>query len=542
MVKYLGKISSVKTNRVKEMMTISRSIAVSKNELSILKALQKLGGKATPEDIARQAKLERNQVISSRSWLVTKNLISVEEERKTEYTLTKDGMVFADKSLPERQLIESLSKVKVESLKNLKSKVKPEQFFNIGIKWAKTNKWIEFTKLKDEKAIKLNAKGLSALKTPSLSDQILKSIAKAPNSMMTLEDLKQAHANLSDELLAQLLKRKLIESKERIKITFVLNSKIKLEDLITDQITRLSRDDISSGAWKTRAIKPYDVAIRAPILYPGRKHPYLEILDEVREILIGMGFQEEKGPLVECEFWDFDALFQAQDHPAREIHDTYKLKFPQDANLKIDQYKKNVMKTHLNGWKTGSQGWGVFDETFATSRRLILRSQTTAVSVRTINKYRDPPIRMFCIDKVFRPDVLDAKHALEFHQVEGIVLDEGLTLRNLFGVLSQFARELGFKEVKFKPGYFPFTEPSVEAFVKHEKLGWIEILGSGLFRPEVLIPFGIDYPRVQCLAWGIGIGRLAMIRLGLDDIRELHSQNLEYLRTAGMVRKTRAKS
>jgi phenylalanyl-tRNA synthetase alpha chain len=110
-----------------------------------------------------------------------------------------------------------------------------------------------------------------------------------------------------------------------------------------------------------------------------------------------------------------------------------------------------------------------------------------------------------------------------------------MNVRNLMGFLAEFSKNLGFKEVKFKPAYFPFTEPSVEAYVKHEKLGWIEIAGSGLFRPEMLIPLGYDYPRVQALAWGIGIGRLAMIKLGLEDIRELHSQNLEYLRNAPLV-------
>ncbi|MHC1590817.1 MAG: phenylalanine--tRNA ligase subunit alpha [Candidatus Helarchaeales archaeon] len=518
-------------------MKISPEIAVSKNELKILDALRELGGTASIESIAQKTGLDKGQVISSKSWLITKKLIKVTEKRRSEYELTDEGRIFARNRLPERQLLELLKDSEGIPLIELKDKITPKEFLNVGIKWAKTNGWIVFDKKEKKKLVRLSPEGQKALKTGFLLDQVLKFIQDAPESKVDLNELKKSIPGVSDEVMEQLKKRRLVECKDHVEILFHLNPNVKFDELITDQITRLTRDDISSGSWKSRSIKPYDVQISAPIIFPGRKHPYLEILAEVREILIGMGFQEEKGPLVECEFWNFDALFQAQDHPAREIHDTFTLKYPTEANLKIDQYKKNVMKTHLNGWKTGSKGWGVFDETFATSRKLILRSQTTAVSVRTINKYRKPPIRMFCIDKVFRPDVLDAKHALEFHQVEGIVLDEGLTLRNLFGVLSQFARELGFDKVKFKPGYFPFTEPSVEAFVKHEKLGWIEILGSGLFRPEVLIPFGIDYPRVQCLAWGIGIGRLAMIRLGLDDIRELHSQNLDYLRRAGIVYK-----
>jgi len=128
---------------------------------------------------------------------------------------------------------------------------------------------------------------------------------------------------------------------------------------------------------------------------------------------------------------------------------------------------------------------------------------------------------------VFRPDVLDAKHSMEFTQLEGIIGDRNITLRNLLGLLKKFAKALNLGEVKFRPGYFPFTEPSVESFVKHPKLGWVEFVGSGMFRPEVLMPLGIDFP---VIAWGIGFDRLAMIRLGIDDIRELYTKKLDLLR------------
>ncbi|MHA1785480.1 MAG: phenylalanine--tRNA ligase subunit alpha [Candidatus Helarchaeota archaeon] len=511
----------------------AKKIAITENENIILKSLKKLGGKATPKAIANNCGLTESQVVSSKSWLLTKKLIDVEEESALSYSLTKEGETYAVNGMPEFLLLKELEKSKVKILKNIQEKLN-SQVFRIGLKWAKENNWVTIKKTDSGNEIFLTEDGQKALDNKVYDkEEILKVIKK--NGTIMEEKLKFLFPKLKDlnKIIKHLLKRKLIKSKTTEDYYFILKKDVDLDNLITNQISIVTKEVISSGIWKTSPIKPYNLKIEPPIVYPGKGHPYLDLLDEVREILISMGFREEKGPFVECEFFNFDSLFQAQDHPAREIHDSYKLKNPKIANLDEDEHVQNVIQTHLNGWTTGSRGWGNFD--FEKSKALILRSQTTAVSVRTIKKYQKPPIRMFCIDKVFRPDVLDAKHATEFHQVEGIVLDEGLTLKNLLGILSQFAREFGFEKVKFKPGYFPFTEPSVEAFVKHDKLGWIEILGSGLFRPEVLLPLGIDYPRVQCLAWGIGIGRLAMIRLGIDDIRELHSQNLEYLRKARII-------
>ncbi len=513
-------------------MVPAKKIAVTDNELAILKSLKKLGGKATPKAIAKDSNLTEDQVISHKSWLWTKKLIEVEETKKSSFNLTEEGEKYSEEGLPEFTLLKFLNKSKSALIKDLQQKVNPA-VMKIGLKWGKDNGW--FFMKKSEKGSELTLSDDANTLLTSLRyerEEVLKAINE--NKAINEEKLNFLFPTMKDldKIVQHLIKRKLITIKSSEDYQYIL----KIDDftnLITDQITIITKDIITSGSWKKSPIKPYDLKIEPPIVYPGKKHPYLDLLDEVREILIGMGFVEEKGPFVECEFYNFDSLFQAQDHPAREIHDSYKVKNPSLAILEETEHVMNVVETHKNGWTTGSRGWGSFN--LENSKRLVLRSQTTAVSMRTLNKYRKPPVRMFCIDKVFRPDVLDAKHSTEFHQVEGIVLDEGLTLKNLLGILTQFAKEFGFDKVKFKPGYFPFTEPSVEAFVKHEKLGWIEILGSGLFRPEVLLPFGIDYPRVQCLAWGIGIGRLAMIRLSSDDIRDLHSQDLEYLRGAKII-------
>ncbi|NVM01111.1 MAG: phenylalanine--tRNA ligase subunit alpha [Candidatus Helarchaeota archaeon] len=505
-------------------------LAVSEAELKILKSLKKLGGKASPEQIADHANLPLIKVKSSKSFLWDKGLIDFKDSELKNYFATKEGINYGKTDLPEIQLVNFLKNNPKSNIQSMNKKIN-RQILNIGIKWAKKKNWISTIKEENETKFNLTKSG-EKIKLP-IESKILKTFSSADISH-TEQSLFDEFPSLNTDIspLTELIKRNLVESKTKIQSVFLLKD-FDFNKLTTKQITKLTRDEILSDNWKNIKIKSYNVSSSPPVIYPGKKQPYLELLDEVREILVGMGFQEEIGPIVEAEFFNFDALFQAQDHPAREIHDSYILKFPQVANLKRNSYITNVEQTHVDGWKTGSIGWGSFD--FELSMRLILRTQTTAVSIRKLIEVKKPPIRMFCLDKVFRPDVLDAKHAVEFHQLEGIVLGENLNLRHLLGVLSQFGKELGFEDIKFKPGYFPFTCPSVEAFVKHPKLGWIEILGSGLFRPEVLIPLGIDYPKVQCIAFGIGIGRLAMIRLGLDDIRELHSQKLNYLRNTSIV-------
>lgn len=222
-----------------------------------------------------------------------------------------------------------------------------------------------------------------------------------------------------------------------------------------------------------------------------------------------------------------------QDHPARGVHDIFYLSNPAKGKLPDENLVAKVKTTHEGGWITESTGWGgTWDSKEAS--KLILRSQTTAVSARTLAENREKPAKYFTIDKNFRPDVIDAKHLMEFYQCEGIVISEGLTFRHLLGFMKEIAEAIGIKEVKFLPAYFPFTEPSVQGFIKHPKLGWMEAMPGGLLRPEVLRPLGIE--KSQVLAWGLGIDRLAMTKLGIDDIRTLFTDDLEWLRNVPLVK------
>ena len=256
----------------------------------------------------------------------------------------------------------------------------------------------------------------------------------------------------------------------------------------------------------------------------------MRFLDEVREELVALGFEEMTGPLVELSFWNSDALYMPQDHPARGIHDIYFVKSPKEGKIVDKDLLKAVKATHENGGKTGSSGWRYeFDEKQAA--RLLLRSQTTSVSSRTLASKPKIPGAYFTVGRNFRPEKLDATHLIEFNQCEGIVIGENLNFRHLLGLLADFFRKFtGSDKFHFRPAYFPFTEPSVEGFFWHPHLNkWVELGGAGILRPEVTEPLGIKVP---VLAWGIGIDRVFIMKESIKDIRELFSQDIKYLREA----------
>ncbi|MEM0016943.1 MAG: phenylalanine--tRNA ligase subunit alpha [Candidatus Korarchaeum sp.] len=494
-------------------------VALSRGEMELLKELSSAGGRARVEELS----MDRSRVMALAELLKEKGIVELIERRRRVLKLTERGLKHLKEGLPEEKMIRALKerggRAKVGELLGPIG----EAELNVAIGESRRKGLIEVRSLGGDVLITLLAE-----KVPER--ELLNEIVQRK-----VEELE-----VDQEILKNLRRRGLVEVEELTEIELSLtplgSDAAHGRVQVIEEVGKLARDMIVTGEWRKKKLKAYDVRAKPPLTYPGKPHPYVQFLDEVREILVGMGFVEVKSPIVESEFWNFDVLFQAQDHPAREVHDSYKVSYPRTL-ADLSRYEELVMRvarTHEDGWITGSKGWG-YKWSFDIARRLILRSQTTAASARSLAGGLEVPSKIFAIDKVFRPEAPDRTHAVEFHQCEGVVLAEGMNVRHLMGFLAEFSKNLGFNEVKFKPAYFPFTEPSVEAYVKHGELGWIEIAGSGLFRPEMLIPLGYDYPKVQALAWGIGIGRLAMMRLGLEDIRELHSQSLEYLRNAPLV-------
>ena len=254
-------------------------------------------------------------------------------------------------------------------------------------------------------------------------------------------------------------------------------------------------------------------------------HPLQRTIQEIRRIFLNLGFTESRGTILESAFWNFDCLFQPQDHAAREMQDTFYVKSPETTHLPMDNLVEKVGQAHEDGGHTGSEGWGYqWDRDVA--KQAVLRTHTTCVSARFLAENK-PPLKMFSVGRVFRRETITYKHLPEFHQVEGIVAAEDINFKNLLGILKEFYHQLGF-EVRFRPAYFPYTYLSTECEVYlPEKESWIELGGSGMFRPEVLEPLGVKTP---VAAFGLGIERLAMIRLGIKDIRMLYQSDLGWLR------------
>ncbi|MCL1992550.1 MAG: phenylalanine--tRNA ligase subunit alpha [Spirochaetes bacterium] len=298
------------------------------------------------------------------------------------------------------------------------------------------------------------------------------------------------------------------------------------EGITGEETGALTVEMLESGSWKGKKFRSYNVQTPPTRLTVGRTNPYAQFLENVKDKLASLGFEEFDGSLVETEFWNSDALFMPQFHSARDIHDAYRIAEPEMAREIEEPWLSNVAAAHENGGNTGSTGWNyAFDRDF--TRRLILRSHGTVLSARTLPAAKIPG-KYFGIVRCFRYDRVDATHLPDFYQTEGIVLGEDVNLCTLLGMLEMFALEVaGAKEVKYVPGYFPFTEPSVEVHVKHPVLGWFELGGSGIFRPELTESLGVHVP---VAAWGIGIDRMALMALGLNDLRNLFSSDIESVR------------
>ncbi|MDH5690637.1 MAG: phenylalanine--tRNA ligase subunit alpha, partial [Candidatus Bathyarchaeota archaeon] len=296
---------------------------------------------------------------------------------------------------------------------------------------------------------------------------------------------------------------------------------------VVGEVSQLTPELIRTGRWRKIKLRRFNVKAPGPTVCLGKIHPVQQIIQHVREIFLEMGFTEIRGSIVETAFWNFDALFQPQDHPARDIVDTFYLAQPKKGKLPEKEVVEAVAETHENGWITGSRGWE-YSWSPEEAKRLVLRTHTTAATIRYLAENKEPPVKVFSVDRVYRNEKLDYKHLAEFHQIEGIIMDKKVTLRDLMGTLKEFYLKLGLKKVQFWPSYFPYTEPSMQSTVYVPELKtWVELCGMGIFRPEVLAPLGIKHP---VLAWGGGLERLILLKLGIEDIRVLYKNDLGWIR------------
>ncbi len=403
------------------------------------------------------------------------------------YKLTEEGEKYLKKGLPEERLIQEIKK-EPRSINELKDKIED---LDLAINWGKRKNLIDIEKGK----IKLK---------------------NEPSSYPEEEALKQVSEGeeVNEETAKRLLERELITE---IREDVVEKAKKQLE---TGKIKNLTPELIQTGLWKEATLKKYNIKAKGKKIYPGKKHILSYYIDKVRRTFLDMGFKEVRGPYVESSFWNFDALYTAQDHPVREMHDTFFTEKPEKAELPDKKTVEKVKKMHEKGDEK-SKGWR-YKWNSEEAKRPVLRTHTTSLTIKSL-KDVEPPAKIFSVDKNFRKETLDYSHIPEFSQVEGVVAAEGMNFQNLLGYLKEFYKKMGFEKVRFRPGYFPYTEMSVEPEVYYEPEDeWLEMGGAGIFRPEVTKPMGIDVP---VLAWGLGLERIPMLDPEIQDIRNFYYKN-----------------
>jgi phenylalanyl-tRNA synthetase alpha chain len=494
------------------------------NEAAVMKALQNIGGNSSFEELASVSGQDNASATRALAVLQEKQLVRVSESDEVTVRLTEEGIDYAKRGLPERRLVQAVLDLGGETLleQAMKHADIPQSLASVVLGWVKNSRWCDVSTQLDKVVLKA-----SAIPDKTNFERTLELIASKPESTVG-----QLPSDLRSNI-ETLKRRRLLVSKKRTRRYVELTSQgwqaLQQGITVPTEVSELTSELITTHRWQNVTFRKYNLEAPVSATWPGKKQPYRQFLDDLKAKLVTLGFEEMTGPTVELMFFNCDALFMPQDHPAREIHDLYLVATDRLGKLgEYERFVEPVAKTHENGWKTGSTGWG-YKYSRSEALKMILRSQGTAISARTlVSENLKIPGKYFSVVRCFRPDPVDRTHLTEFNQVEGIVLGPNLSLRDLLGVLQRFAIDIaGADRVRFKPDYFPFTEPSVELQAYKKGYGWLEFGGSGIFRPELTLPLGITVP---VLAWGIGVDRLFMMRAGLDDIRMLFAQNLEWIR------------
>ncbi|HKZ99213.1 MAG TPA: phenylalanine--tRNA ligase subunit alpha [Thermoplasmata archaeon] len=495
-------------------------------EKKVLLALRELGT-APPEAIAKAGRFaELVEVMNAASWLQAKGLVSMKERVVRSIRLASPGV--ARRALPERKALKAAVKAGGRILvPKLQAACKfDERELAIALGWLRRKGWADVVKDASGSEVRVTAEGRAALDGKGPDETLLARIGKGQLS----EDA------VDPKVLRDVLSRQdLVVEREAVRREIGLTpagERIAAAGLVlTEEVAQITTDLLRSGRWRDATFRRYDARAFAPLVRPGKRHVLSAYLERIRRIFLSMGFTEIAGDYVQGAFWVFDALFQPQDHPARDVLDTLYVDRPATIPLPDEGLVERVAAAHETGGSTGSTGWGyAWDRREA--ERAVLRPHTTPITLKHLVDHPDPPRKAFIIGRNFRRDAIDWKHLPEFHQVEGVVMEEGASLAQLIGIIEAFYARLGFTRIKFRPGYFPYTEPSMEPEGQLPDGRWVELGGSGIFRPEVTEPLGI---RTPVLAWGLGLERLIMAIEGISDIRQLYLSDLDWLRDHRLV-------
>jgi len=477
------------------------------------------------DKIAEKTKLQKVEVMRALQWLQNKKLARIDKKLQEQVSLDENGIKYKEKGLPEKAFLQAIKdEMSLEEIKKKANLSNEEMGVCLGVLKGKAA--IDMRKGNGIE-VSITENGKKLLEKGFTEEKLLKK--EFPINTSDLRD---------EERLAfeNLRKRKSLLKVSIIKIISAepteLGKKIIQHGIEEKNILdRLTADMLRSGSWKNKKIRSYDVAINVPNISGGKRHFVNQAIDYIKKIWMDMGFKEMQGNYVQTSFWDLDALFVPQDHPARDMQDTFYIKDPKEGKIPIELMKR-VKAAHENGWTTGSKGWQ-YGWSEKVAKENLLRTHTTVLSAQTIAKLKkeDLSAKFFSVGKVFRNETLSWKSLFEFIQVDGIVVDPDANFKHLKGYLKEFFAKMGFPDVRIRPAHFPYTEPSAEVDVWHPgKKQWVELGGSGIFRPEVVKPLlGFECP---VLAWGLGMERTIMEYYKITDVRDIYKNDIKQLREA----------
>lgn len=461
-------------------------------------------------ELAKKTDLQEVETMRALQWLSNKGVLNIKKEITKTLELDEKGKEAHKKGLPELNIYSEAKK---------KAGTLPELAKRAGVNPQAAGAAMGI--LKREGNISLEKGNILAKKEPNQeTKKLLDEIAKEP------QEEQDKHK--------ELIRRRLVKVNEKrdnlVELT-TTGKKLVKTDLGEAPEERITAQDLKTGAWKNKEYRNYDVTLNVPMKSYGKKHFVNEAIEYIKRVWIELGFQEMQGDMAQSALWDLDALFVPQDHPAREMQDTFYL---EESKAESDkELFKKVKAAHEDGGDTGSTGWQ-YKFSKEESEQILLRTHTTALSAQTLKQIHEGkkpiPGKYFAVGPVFRNEDLDWKHLFEFHQVEGIVVEKGANFRHLLGYLELFFKKLGYEKVRIRPAHFPYTEPSAEVDGWHPiKKQWVELGGAGLFRPEVTKTLlGED---ISVLAWGLGMERSITEYYGITDLRELYGNDLKQLQT-----------
>ena len=536
-------------------------------QFDVLRRLDTAPGPLVLSELVPAMGLDQSLITAACVALRDAGYVTISESTHDEYRLGSDGQAHVDKSLPERIVVRVLAE---QGGRCAMTEIPSHCELNAGqvggcLRWLNQRGWAR----KEGDVLVLAPDAPPTDGPPTPDELLIKALARG---RIAVRSELEAEGLPVEAALPFLAKRKgFLVVKERtvrhVALTeagrALLNAGVKGRK----KVTQLTPELLAEGGWREVDIQPYDVTLAAKQLYPGKEHPFQRTLDRVRRVFLEMGFEEIVSPWIESSFWDFDALFQPQDHPARDMQDTFYVARPDRCRLPDPALVERIRNTHENGGDTGSTGWQ-YTWSHELAHKPVLRTHTTATTCRALAAHASrravgkcesgkvgtdedrpacapshvptfprshcPPGKYFVIGPVFRRETADFKHLPVFHQVDGIIVDKHASLATLIGTLSAFYGKMGFPKVKVTPSFFPYTEPSAEVHLYMEsRQAWVEMGGSGIFRPEVTLPVGVTD---RVLAWGLGLERLAMMIHGVQSIGELFYATMPWLREEPLCR------